>query len=123
MDLNILSMVMEELAAVFPGSRVDKVVPVEGGGLSLILHKGASRPILFLSPDRSLPRIHVLSYKPEPAVRPSGFYLQVKKHIAGARLTGIRLVRGDRIVELRFERSRSEEHTSELQSPKELVCR
>jgi len=107
-ELSLLNAVIEELTAVVPGSPVDKVVPVEHGGLALFLRSGISRPMLLLVPDQPFPRIHVISRKPEPAHRPAGFYLQVKKHIAGSRVISLGLLRGDRVVEIRCRRNTSE---------------
>ena len=93
MDLDILEKVVDELAAILPGARVDKVVQGSDHDLFLVLHQRQKNYILFLSPQRALPRIHLVSRKPHGASVAAGFFLSLKKHLTGGRVDGIRLVK------------------------------
>ncbi len=102
MDLDILVKVIDELASLLPGARVDKVVQGADHDLFLVLHQRRMKYFLFLSPDRALPRIHLVSRKPSGTTVAAGFFLSLKKHLTGGRVDGIRLVNGDRVAELQF---------------------
>ena len=102
MDLDILVKVVDELAAILPGARVDKVVQGSDHDLFLVLHQGQRNYFLLLSPQRALPRIHLVSRKPSGAGVAAGFFLSLKKHLTGGRVDGIHLVNGDRVAELQF---------------------
>lgn len=102
MDLDILGKVIDELASLLPGARVDKVVQGADHDLFLVLHQRRTKYFLFLSPDRALPRIHLVSRKPSGTTVAAGFFLSLKKHLTGGRIDGIRLVNGDRVAEIQF---------------------
>lgn len=102
MDLDTLVKVVDELATLLPGARVDKVVQVVDHDLFLGLHQSRKNYFLLLSPQRDLPRIHLVSRKPSGTTLSAGFFLSLKKHLTGARFDGIHLVNGDRVVELQF---------------------
>jgi predicted ribosome quality control (RQC) complex YloA/Tae2 family protein len=102
LDLDILEKVVDELAILLPGARVDKVVQGVDHDLFLVLHQKRRNYFLFLSPQRALPRIHLVSRKPSGTTVAAGFFLSLKKHLTGGRFDGIRLVNGDRVVELQF---------------------
>jgi predicted ribosome quality control (RQC) complex YloA/Tae2 family protein len=102
LDLDILVKVVDELAAILPGARVDKVVQGSDHDLFLVLHQGQRNYFLFLSPQRALPRIHLVFRKPSGTTVAAGFFLSLKKHLTGGRVDGIRLVNGDRVAELQF---------------------
>ena len=104
MDLDLLARVVSELAAVLPGARVDKVVPGRDNGLYLLLHKRNKNHVLLLSPDRSLPRIHLVGSRPAGSGVPAGFVLSLRKHLTGSRLRHVGMVNNDRVVELGFSR-------------------
>ena len=102
MDLAILEKVVDELASLLTGARVDKVVQSSDHDLILVLHRQRSSHFLLLSPQRALPRIHLVSRKPSGTAITAGFFLSLKKHLTGGRIDGIRLVNGDRVAELQF---------------------
>lgn len=108
MKYAVLRQVVDELSKVLPGSRADKIVPLENGGLCFRFRSGKKMLQLLVSPDRSLPRFHLISRQPKASEHPSPFYLQVRKHVLGARIAGTAVLGSDRIVEMRFERSGSQ---------------
>jgi predicted ribosome quality control (RQC) complex YloA/Tae2 family protein len=102
LDFSLLSQVVEELAALLPGARVDKVVHGPDDSLLLVLHRMKKHYCLLFSPNRSLPRIHLISRKPAGTGAPAGFFLYLRKHLTGSRVEEVRVVDEDRVVELRF---------------------
>src|SRR5512139_362220 len=100
MHYAILKQVVDELAALLPGAKVDRVVQGTDGALLLVLHLKRRREVLLLSPESGIPRIHLLSHKPEGTGRPAGFFLQLRKHLAGSRIDRVGIVNEDRIVEI-----------------------
>ena len=102
MDLALLEKVVEELAVLLPGSRVDKVIQGNDDRLFLILHKPKKHYFLLLSPERTAPRIHLVTGKPAGVKTPTGFSLALRKHLIGNRLKSIGIVGRDRVVELQF---------------------
>ncbi len=93
---------MDELANILPGAKVDKVVQGSDDSLLLVLHQTKKNYYLLLSPDRSLPRMHLISRKPAGTGAPGGFSLYLRKHLTGSRVQGIRILDRDRVVELQF---------------------
>jgi predicted ribosome quality control (RQC) complex YloA/Tae2 family protein len=102
LDLDTLVKVVDELASLLPGARVDKVVQGVDHDLFLVLHQRRKNYCLLLSPQRALPRIHLVSRKPSGTTISTGFFLSLKKHLTGGRFDGIHLMNGDRVVELQF---------------------
>jgi predicted ribosome quality control (RQC) complex YloA/Tae2 family protein len=102
LDYQLLSQVADELANVLPGAKVDKVVQGSDNNLLLVLHHAKKNYYLLLSPDRSLPRMHLISRKPAGTGTPAGFSLYLRKHLTGSRIQGVRILDRDRVVELQF---------------------
>ncbi len=102
MDFQLLSQVVDELANILRGAKVDKVVQGPGERLLLVFHQAKKNYYLLLSPDRSLPRMHLVSPKPAGTGTPAGFSLYLRKHLTGSRVQGIRILDRDRVVELLF---------------------
>ena len=102
MDFQLLSQVVDELANILPGAKVDKVVQGPDDSLLLVFHQAKKNYYLLLSPDRSLPRMHLISRKPAGTGTPAGFSLYLRKHLTGSRVQGIRILDRDRVVELPF---------------------
>jgi predicted ribosome quality control (RQC) complex YloA/Tae2 family protein len=102
--LNILAPVVEELAALLTNTRVERVFQGRGGGLYILLNRDRKKFNLLLSPDRALPRLHLVSAKPVAEDPPHGFILFLRSHVSGARVTSIGLLDQDRVVEIRFSK-------------------
>jgi predicted ribosome quality control (RQC) complex YloA/Tae2 family protein len=109
-NFHILSLVVEELDALLTNARVERVYQGSEGGLYCLLSRERKKFILLLSPDRALPRIHLVSVRPVAQNPPHGFILFLRSHVSGARVTGIRLVNQDRVVEIQFSRQGEEYH-------------
>jgi predicted ribosome quality control (RQC) complex YloA/Tae2 family protein len=104
MDFQILQKVLKELSSLIIGARVDRVYQGAGIELYLVLHRRRRNGVLLISPDRSLPRLHLVSTK-HPAVHAlQGFSLYLKSRISGAMVTEIGLLNQDRIAEIGFSK-------------------
>jgi len=108
MNFYILSLVVEELKTVLMNARVERVYQGRGGGLYILLNRDRKKFILLLSPDRAMPRLHLVTVKPTAEDPPHGFILFLRSHVSGARVTGIGLVNQDRVVEIHFNRQGEE---------------
>jgi len=102
--------VVEELAHVLHGARVDRVLQGKDRHLYLFLRNAGKNFTLLISPDRSLPRMHLVSLKPQAAVDPHPFVLNLRSRLGGARVTGMALLNQDRVVDVRFTRLDEQYH-------------
>jgi predicted ribosome quality control (RQC) complex YloA/Tae2 family protein len=110
LNFEILSPVVEELANLLTNARVERVYQGGGGGLYLLLHRERQKFILLISPDRAMPRLHLMSTKPVAENPPHGFILFLRSRISRARVTGVGLLNQDRVVEIRFRGQEDEYH-------------
>src|SRR5574342_362837 len=105
MDFQLLQKVVAELSSLIIGARVDRVYQGTGGELYLLLHRRRKNGVLLISPDRSLPRLHLVSTKPPAVHALQGFPLYLKSRLSGAMVTGIELLNQDRIAEIGFSKA------------------
>ncbi len=103
MDFQSLAAIIEEAAPLLSGARVNRVYESETGDIIILLRKERVDRCLLVAPDRSLPRVHLLSRKPPARTSLHGFTLFLKSRIAGGTIEAVRLLNNDRIVELLFE--------------------
>ena len=104
MDFQTLSSVIDELSHLITGARVERVYEGAGRALYVLLRRDRKHYYLLLSPDRSMPRLHLVTKKPAAAASPSGFSLYLRSHAAGAGITKVSLLNQDRVAEIRFSR-------------------
>lgn len=102
MNFELLSSVVEELSFLITGARVERVYQGIGGGMYIVLNRDRKKFILLLSPDRTLPRLHLVSEKTAASSSPHTFVLYLRSHLAGTRVSKIALMNQDRLVEIRF---------------------
>ena len=108
MDFSLLTQVLQELDANLTGGRIDRVSRDIRGNLLLNIIRNRKNFTLLLSPEREMPRIHLLSTRPERFPASSGLELYLKTHLSGAAITSIGPLNEDRIVEIRCSRTRKE---------------
>ncbi len=101
MDIHLLIQVVDELSALLKGTRVERVYQGDEGAVYVVFHMKKDF-VLLLSPDRSMPRLHLVTAKPAAAESPSGFVLYLRSRLAGARVASIGLLNEDRVVEFVF---------------------
>jgi predicted ribosome quality control (RQC) complex YloA/Tae2 family protein len=110
MHYDILAPVVEELSSLLTGARMERVLQGEDGGLYLLFRKERKNFTLLISPERSLPRLHLVSRKPRSAPDPHPLVLLLRSRLPGSRLTQVALLNDDRIVVLRFAGNDTEHH-------------
>jgi predicted ribosome quality control (RQC) complex YloA/Tae2 family protein len=110
MNFELLSSVVGELSLLTTGARVERVYQETDGGIYVLLHRDRQKFSLLLSPDRTLPRLHLVSDKPTADTTPHPFVLYLRSHLTGARVQSIALLNQDRVVELRFSKPGTEYH-------------
>lgn len=108
MDYHLLSRVITELSERLTGGRLERIFEDDHGDFYLAVTRAGKTSTLLLSPDRALPRLHLVSKKPAAAVAPSGFAQYLRSRLPGARVAGIGLLNEDRVAEFRFARSGKE---------------
>ena len=104
MNFDLLSRVIHELSSLIVGARVDRVYQ-GASSLYLIMGTRARKFILLLSPDRMMPRMHLVRKKPTADDLPHSFILFIRSRLSGAQVRTVALLGQDRIVEMRFSRS------------------
>ncbi len=108
MDFQILQKVVAELSSLIIGARVDRIYQGAGGELYLVLHRRRKNCVLLISPDRLLPRLHLVSTKPPAIHALKGFPLYLKSRMSGAMITDIGLLNQDRIAVISFSKAGAE---------------
>ncbi len=104
MDLQTLSSVIDELSHLITGAHVERVYEGTGRALYVLLRRDRKHYTLLLSPDRSMPRLHLVTKKPAANASPGGFSLYLRSHATGAVITKVSLLNRDRVAEIRFSR-------------------
>ncbi len=104
MQFSTLSTVVNELSLLLSNARITRVFEGAGKNLFILFKKGKNDLILLVSPDRALPRLHLVSEKPRSLPDLHPFTLFLKSRMTGATLLSIGLLNQDRIVEIRFRR-------------------
>jgi predicted ribosome quality control (RQC) complex YloA/Tae2 family protein len=99
-----IAAVAAELASL-AGARVDGVRVHSERLLTLELRGAPGEATLLLSAEPDLARVHAASWRPPSPPEPLAFQGLLRRELAGARLSGIQALAGDRVVELRFERA------------------
>jgi len=113
-----LGFVARELQDQLVGGRVDKATQPERDEINLSIRcKGANR-LLLISASAACPRAHLTGAKKPSPLEPPMLCMLLRKHLIGSRVSAVRQVGGDRILEFEFEGS------DEMgdRSVKTLVC-
>ncbi len=100
MNFQTLSLVIEELAALLTGARLERVIQGREGGLYFLLRRDRKNYALLLSPDRALPRMHLVRSKPQSVDTPHSFVLALRSRLTGSRVKSISLLNEDRIARI-----------------------
>ncbi|HYA88652.1 MAG TPA: NFACT family protein [Nitrospirota bacterium] len=108
MNYQILALVIEELSALLTGARLGRVIQDREGGLYFLFRRNRKNYALLCSPDRALPRMHLVSSKPLSVQTPHPFILALRSRLTGSHVKNISLLNQDRIVRICFEKSSTE---------------
>lgn len=107
-----------ELNRFLTGSRVDKITQPGRFDIVLQLRQPGQTHRLLLSANPSNPRIHTVEQTGAGTTHPPMFCMLLRKHLQGARLTGVHRVSYERIIRLAFQT------INEMGDPEEkyLIC-
>lgn len=103
MDGLTLSFVRDELATTLIGGRVDKITQPERDEIIIALRSLGKNRALLISINPNCARIHLTGDKRVSPLEPSNFCMLMRKHIQGGKLTDVRQIGGDRILEIDVE--------------------
>jgi predicted ribosome quality control (RQC) complex YloA/Tae2 family protein len=104
MDYHHLLLIVEELSLILDGAKLERVFQGADRDIYFLLRKDRKNFILLLSPQRFLPRMHLVSRKPQSVSDPHPLVLNLRSRLVGARLTHVGLLNQDRIVEMLLEK-------------------
>lgn len=103
MDGLTLSFVRDELANALIGGRVDKITQPERDEIIIALRSLGKNRSLLISINPNCARIHLTSDRRVSPLEPSNFCMLMRKHLQGGKLTDVRQIGGDRILEIDVE--------------------
>ncbi len=105
MNFEFFSRVVDELALLLPGARLERVYQGEEGGVYFLLRRERKDYILLLAPKRTMPRMHLVTAKPASKPAPHPFVLFLRSHLTGVRVQSIAQLNQDRVAEVRFAKA------------------
>lgn len=103
MDGFTLSFLARELDATLAGGRVDKVSQPERDLLLLLIRNQGKNYRLLLSANANAARAQITAQSIENPAEPPVLCMLLRKHLSGARLTGVRQLGCDRVLTLGFQ--------------------
>ena len=102
-DAYFLSAVMEEIRTKTAEARVDKIHQPSRDTVILQLKCRDGRQKLLFALNPTAPRLHLTSSSPENPAEPPMFCMLLRKHLLGARLTGMRQLPMERCAMFTFD--------------------
>ena len=102
-DAKYLSCVLNEIREKCLGARVEKIHQPSRDCIILLLRCAQGREKLLFAPNPAAPRLHLTTANPENPAEPPMFCMFLRKHLSGARLSGIRQLPMERWAEFVFD--------------------
>ncbi len=103
MHIDFLLPVVDELASLLEGARVERILQgKEDGGLYILCRRNRENRMVLLSPRRSMPRLHLVSRKPQSSDEPLPLILNLRSRLVGTRVKNVSVLNQDRVVEISF---------------------
>jgi len=102
-DATFLAAVLEEIRAKAAAARIDKIHQPSRDTLILHLKCQEGRQKLIFVANPTAPRLHLTTASPENPAEPPMFCMLLRKHLSGARLTGISQIPMERCAEFTFD--------------------
>ncbi len=99
----VLHAVKEELKTRLLGGRVDKIYQPEKDEILLTVRNNGQHYKLFLSADANYPRVHLTEESFSNPETPPLFCMLLRKHLGSGKITHIRQMKSDRILQLCVE--------------------
>ncbi|MDO4552199.1 MAG: NFACT RNA binding domain-containing protein [Bacillota bacterium] len=95
--------VARQLASLLTGGRIDKIYQPADDELVLHVHRGREKYKLYISSNSEHPRIHLTEGGDSNPQSPPAFCMLLRKHFQGGKISSLRQVDSERIVELSVE--------------------
>lgn len=105
MNYDLLKRVVTELSDAITGAKVERVYQGVNCRFYFVVRTRSNSFILLLSPERTLPRMHLVSVKPPADPSPTGFILYLRSHLTGAIVNAVSILNEDRIAQIGFSRT------------------
>ena len=102
-DAFFLHAVLSDLEQKIAGSRVDKIHQPVRDTVILLLKTQEGRQKLMFVANPTAPRLHLTATNPENPPEPPMFCMLLRKHLSGARLSGIHQIPMERCAEFTFD--------------------
>ena len=102
-DATFLSAVLEEVREKCIGARIDKIHQPSRDTLIIQLHSREHRSKLLFAANPTAPRLHLTTSSPENPAEPPMFCMLLRKHLSGARLSGVTQIPMERCAEFVFD--------------------
>ena len=102
-DAYFLTAVLSQLRETVLGSRVEKIHQPTRDTVLLLLKSSSGRHKLLLAANPASPRLHLTADSPENPAQPPMFCMLLRKHLSGARLSGIYQPPMERVAEFIFD--------------------
>ena len=102
-DAGILRAVTREIEATTLGGRVDKIYQPERDEIVFVFRADGKERRLLINAGSSCPRMNITTLKSENPTTPPMFCMMMRKHFAGAKLTGVSQPGFERVARLTFE--------------------
>ena len=102
-DAYFLTAVLEEIRQKALGGRVEKVHQPSRDTVILQLRCETGREKLLFAPNPTAPRLHLTAASPENPPEPPMFCMLLRKHLSGARLSGVNQPPMERMAEFTFD--------------------
>ncbi len=102
-DAFFLKAVLTEIRPVVLGARVEKIHQPSRDTVIFHLRCETGRQKLLFAPNPAAPRLHLTASNPENPDQPPMFCMLLRKHLSGARLSGISQMEMERMAEFTFD--------------------
>ncbi len=102
-DAFFLKAVLSEITPVALGARVEKIHQPSRDTVIFHLRCETGRQKLLFAPNPASPRLHFTASNPENPDQPPMFCMLLRKHLSGARLSGISQMEMERMAEFIFD--------------------
>ena len=102
-DATFLSAVLDEIRTKAANARIDKIHQPSRDTVILHLKCQEGRQKLIFAANPTAPRLHLTAATPENPAEPPMFCMLLRKHLSGARLTGISQIPMERCAEFSFD--------------------
>ena len=97
-DACMMRAVIEEFKTEFPEGKIEKVLEPVGDEIDLVIHHGRVSRRLVFNVGPNAPRLQLSDTAKENPEKPPMFCMLLRKHFAGARITGVTQLGFDRIA-------------------------